>query len=302
MKVMPLLALCLAGSAAAAQTPPGKVAPPIIKAITAPSEDLMLAFARPGRIAKVLVREGQHVKAGQLLAQIEDSVERVQSALLKAKAENTTAIKAAELRLARGQAVLKKVQEAYDANAAPKRELEDARIDAAMAQLDLELAQFNHQQDQGRYQEALLALERMRLLSPVEAEVERVYVQVGEVVGAPRTGQAGGRPGAPAAVVRLVRTDPLWIDVPAPTRYARGLAPGQTARVRFADAPSPVKARIIRVSKVADAASETLEVRLELPNPTGRPAGEHVTVRFPAGKKATPRAKANSPNSGNVSR
>ena len=39
--------------------------------------------------------------------------------------------------------------------------------------------------------------------------------------------------------------------------------------------------KVIHVSRVADPASETLEVRVELPNPSTRLAGEHVTVTFP---------------------
>ena len=290
MKVMYVFALCLAARPAAADTPAGKHAIEPIKAITAPSEDLTLAFTQPGRIAKVLVREGQHVKAGQLLVQLDDSVERVQLSMLKAKADNVTAIKAAQLRLARKRVVLKKVQEAYDGNAAPERELEDARSDVPIAELDLQLARFNHEQDKARHQEAELLLERMRLLSPVEAEVERLYRRVGEAVGVGEIAEAR------TAVVRLVRIDPLWIDVPTPTGQARRLAPGQAALVRFAEAEPPVEARIVRVSKVADAASETLEVRLELPNPTGRPAGEQVTVRFPAAEKAALAPKGDRPS------
>jgi len=296
MRMMPLLALWLAAPPAAAEAPAAKSPSTPIKAVTAPSEDLTLAFTQPGRIAKVLVREGQHVRAGQLLVQLDDSVERVQVSMLKAKAENIIAVKAAELRLARKRAVLRKVQEAYDSSAAPERELEDARIDAAVAELDLQLARFTHQQDEAKHQEAKLLLERMRLLSPVDAEVERIYRRVGEAVG------GGETTGERAAVVRLVRIDPLWIDVPTPTRQARRLARGQTAQVRFAEAERPVEATILRVSKVADAASETLEVRLELPNPAARPAGEQVTVHFPAAEKAARAPARDGPSAGRNSR
>jgi hypothetical protein len=37
---------------------------------------------------------------------------------------------------------------------------------------------------------------------------------------------------------------------------------------------------------VADAASDTLRVRVEVANPSLRPAGEHVTVSFPLAEKA----------------
>ena len=38
-----------------------------ITAITTPSADITLSFINPGRIAKVLVKQGNHVIAGQLL-------------------------------------------------------------------------------------------------------------------------------------------------------------------------------------------------------------------------------------------
>ena len=277
------VAVSVAGPVAAGDT---DLAAPWLQAITEPSEDLMLAFTRRGTVAKVLVREGDRVKAGQPLVQLDDAMERVQLSLLKAKAENVTAIKAARLRLERTEALLKKVQEAYDANAAPEREIEDARIDVAMARLDLELAQFNHDQDVGRHEEARLGLARMALVSPVAGEVERIYCRRGEVVGGQERGVAK------AGVVRVVRIAPLWVDVPAPTATARKLARGQTAQVRFPGRASPVAAKILRVSKVADAASNLLMVRLEVPNPTARPAGENVTVRLPGPIKSLPKGTA----------
>ena len=60
-----------------------------IAAITRPSEDVTLSFVMPGRIAKVLVKEGDEVKAGQLLVQQDDAAELVQLEQLKAEAEDT---------------------------------------------------------------------------------------------------------------------------------------------------------------------------------------------------------------------
>ncbi|MGD0485508.1 MAG: efflux RND transporter periplasmic adaptor subunit [Gemmatimonadales bacterium] len=241
-----------------------------IKAITAPSEDLTLSFTRPGRLAKVLVREGQHVKAGDLLVQLDDAVERAQWATLKAQADSTTAIRGAQLQLARRQEILRKVQKAHEEQAAPQRELEDAKNDAAMAELALETAQLQHQQDVCKSQEAELTLQRMRLVSPTDGMVERLRARQGESAD------------ALAPVLRLVRVDPLWIDVPAPLALARELREGDPATVRLPGAAVPVAGRVLRVSRVADSASETLEVRVELPNPAARPAGEQATVQFPA--------------------
>ena len=93
-----------------------------------------------------------------------------------------------------------------------------------------------------------------------------------------------------------MRTDPLWIDVPVPLDQAAALAVGRTARVRFPRAASDAAGKVIRISRLADAARETLEVRVEVPNGSARPAGEQVAVTFPATRAATqPAVKAPGP-------
>jgi multidrug efflux pump subunit AcrA (membrane-fusion protein) len=46
-----------------------------------------------------------------------------------------------------------------------------------------------------------------------------------------------------------------------------------------------VEGSIVYVAAVADAASGTLRVRIEVPNKSNRPAGEHVEIIFPASRK-----------------
>jgi RND family efflux transporter MFP subunit len=262
------LILALAPGALAGLPRQAAAAEPV-KAITAPSQDLTLSFTRAGRLDKVLVRQGQKVRAGELLAQLDDSVEQKQLALLKAKADNTTAIQNAQLKSQRAKAVLAKVQNAYASKAAPQRELEDAQLDAAMTEIDVAAARLEHDQDVGKYEQARLDLDRMRLTSPADGEIERVIAKAGESVN------------ALAAVLRLVSVDPLWIDTPVPLDIGRRLSAGCKALVQLPGLAAPAEAKVIHVSRVADPASETLEVRVELPNPSTRLAGEHVTVTFP---------------------
>ena len=87
-------------------------------------------------------------------------------------------------------------------------------------------------------------------------------------------------------MIQLVKTDPLWIDVPVPLTQAKKLTLGQEVLVTFPEA-EPVRSpngRVIHISAVADAASDTLGVRIEVANPLGRPAGERLTVSFAQGK------------------
>lgn len=241
-----------------------------IAAITRPSEDVTLSFVRAGRIAKVFVKDGDEVKAGQLLVQQDDMAERVQLEQLKAEADDTVRIQAAEDQLAQKEVDFHKLEEAFRKRAVSKWDVEHARLDVAMAKLSLELQKFQHRQNGLKYEEARIQLERMRLMSPLAGKIEKTFVKLGESAD------------ALAEVVRIVKIDPLWIEVPAPLETARNLLVGGLATVVFPKGTGqPGKAKIIHIGAVADAASNTLTVRVELPNPAARPAGEHVRVTFP---------------------
>ena len=154
-------------------------------------------------------------------------------------------------------------------------ERDQARLEVEIRRLSLVLEEFDHAQDQRRYEEARLSLEKMEVLSPVDGTVEVLFVEEGESVDGLQQ------------VVHIVDVDPLWVDVPLPLALARGLSVGGAAHVSFGqDGTATQDGEIVYVASVGDAASSTLRVRVELANPTGRPAGERVIVSFPDGPAA----------------
>ena len=248
---------------------------------TRPSRQVTLAFVRPGRIAEMKVKEGQKVRAGQLLARLDDAVERAQLAQLEAAAGDTTRIRAAEAELKQKRVDLKRIEDAFRKNVATQFEVDRARLDVTISTLRLELAKFEHAQDVRKFREAQLQLERMRLVSPIDGRVEKVHVHAGEAVD------------ALGPVVLIVRIDPLWVEAPLPVQRARRLRPGESVRVRWPgqDPGQPGVGKIIYIGSVAD--SGTLLVRAEVPNPTDQPAGLTVKVEFPpAGALAPARTEA----------
>jgi len=85
--------------------------------------------------------------------------------------------------------------------------------------------------------------------------------------------------------VKIARLDPLRIEVFAPIALHGQVAVGQRAVV-VPEAPlnRPLEARVTVVDKVADAASSTFGVRLEISNPGNRvPAGLKCKVRLGEG-------------------
>ncbi len=241
-----------------------------IRAVTNPSADITLSYVQPGRIARVYFKEGGWVEAGQVLVQQDDAVEQIQLAQLEAASEDTTQIQASEASLAQKRVDLQKLEKAAANNAATELEVEYAKLNVTMAELSLQLAKFEHEQAKRKYSELKTQIEKMSLKSPINGRIEKIHVETGESIN------------ALAEVVRVVRIDPLWIDVPVPLLKATTLSHGKTARVKFPD-PNMVsiEGRIIYIAAVADAASSTLRVRIEVPNKSNRPAGEHVEIIFP---------------------
>jgi membrane fusion protein (multidrug efflux system) len=252
---------------------PAATAQDRIEAVTRPSKEAVLAFTMVGKVDEVLVKEGDGVKANEVIMRQDDTVEQAQMDQLKAQAEDKTRLKAAEAQLDQKKVDLKKTEAAFKDGAATGLEVDHARLDVTISQLSLELAQFEIKQAKLKYEQVRLQIERMKLLSPIDGVVERLLVDPGEVTEAAEK------------IAQIVQIDPLWIDVPVPLSRARTLrkdAPGATVEFESADPAKRlvVEGKIIHIAAVADSASGTLTVRVECPNKTHRPAGEHVYVSF----------------------
>jgi len=243
-----------------------------LQGITAPNADITLSFVVAGRVSDVLVQPGTTVEKDQLLVHLYDQPEKIQCQQLKMLSEDRTKIQAAQAELAQKQVDLKKLEQAKAKGAASLWEVEHLFLNVRIAELSLKSAVLEQQQYRQRYDHASSQLVRMRLAAPIDGLVEEVNVEVGESIG------------TLGPVVRVVQNDPLWIDVPVPMAQARDLKLGQDAWITFPGATSDASpnGRIINISAVADAASETLGIRIEVPNPLKRPAGERVAVAFTA--------------------
>jgi len=268
-----LLAAGLVAPLATGESPgrPTPTAPAVgIEWQTRPSADVMLKFVQPGRVAEVLIKDGDRVKPGDVLVRLDDEAERVKLKQLKAVADDELHVKAAEAQLDQQRADLKKLEWAGKEGAATEWEIEHQRLEVKIGEWSLQKARFNRERAYEDYEQVRAQLDRMTMKSPISGRVEFVFVEVGESVE------------ALGDVVRLVKIDPLWTDVPIPLAHARRLKVGDTLQVVFQESGGVgIPGRIIHIAALADAAAETLMIRLEVANPKGRPAGERVRVLVP---------------------
>ena len=254
------------------------------KAIARASEDITVSSTMPVRVAKVFVKDGDTVKPGDALVQLDDAAERVQMAQLKAEADDGTRVEAAEAQLAQKKIDLAGIVEARSKSAATELELQHAKLEVTISGLSLRLAKFEHSQNQLKYKQAAVQVSRLLLSVPRSEKdkpedtfkVFKVFVSRGESVDRLKE------------VIRIIKIDPLQIDVPVPENVVETLKlkVKQTALVIFPNIKGAgSKGTIIYVADEIDAASGTQTVRVEIPNPSGKPAGKKVSVRFsPAAK------------------
>ena len=240
-----------------------------VMAVTIPSADVTLSFIQPGQIANVRIREGDLVKENQVLVQQDNAAEKEQLSMIREESEDTTQIEAQQAHLAQKREYLKSLEWAAERGAATEAEIEDAKLEVRIAEFSLQTARFNQEQNKRKYREARIRMDHMSMKSPITGRVEKVEVEVGESIN------------GLTSAVRVVQTNPLWIDVHVPLEKGRTLSLNQTAQIVFPGFEQNVmKGKIIFISTVADAASSTLRARIEVPNKSNRPAGQQVSVLF----------------------
>jgi len=269
---------------AAAAVSPVAIAAGQITAFTRANKDRTLSFVNDGRVAEVFVEEGQAVTKGQVLARLDDTVEQLQLEQLKAEAEDNTRVKAHRAELEQKQAYLTELEERQGSGAVTKWEIKKAQLDVVIAQANFGLAELEHRNSQLKYDQAKAAIDRMRLISPIDGTVEEVRLHPGESARAladvaNRTGESSR---APADTIRVVQIEPLWVKAPVPLSQATRLTLGGDALVTFTGPRGDtVTGTITHIGAVADYASYTLTVHVRLPDGLNRPAGEEVTITFP---------------------
>jgi RND family efflux transporter MFP subunit len=255
---LPVLLLSLSAFAADSTTP--------IEAVTKPSQDVVLSFTHPGRVAELLVKEGDTVKAGQIVAKQDDTEEQAALDVAQAQADDNTRYEAQEKVQAQKQ---KAYENKKSSRAASQSEIDEALLDVEVAKANVRLSNFEHVQDGRKALQARATLEKTRLKTPIAGIVEQTMVKAGESVDTQSM-----------KVMRIVNIDPLWIEVPVPFSLARTLKNDSSASIVFSNKEKR-EGKVIHVATVADSASDTLLVRVEVKNDAKTPAGERVSVSFP---------------------
>ena len=242
----------LAGAIAFATPPQGVLAAADagkLECLVEPYRKVAVSSSVPGVLDEVKVDRGDVVKKGQVLASLVSGVERAQFELAKSKA-------------AFAERKVERNREMYRKQLISIGEKDELETQWEIFKLEL--------------REAEERLKQRTILSPCDGVVAKRMSSAGEFV-------------QEKPILDLVQLNPLRVEVVVPVSLYGKIKVGMTGMVEW-EAPigGTYPATVKIVDSVVDAASGTIGVRLELPNPNLKlPAGTKCSVRFPAATGTT---------------
>jgi RND family efflux transporter MFP subunit len=235
-----------------------------------PKMVLKLGTSVPGLISEVLVDRGAIVKKGDVVARLDSSVEEASLTLAQARATNDSAVRSGRAKLDFQKRKAERTTELRKNDNIAISTAEEAETAAKVADGELHEAEVNLQLAQLELVRTRELLKQRTIRSPIDGIVVERTLGPGEYIF------------DQAHLLTVAQIDPLSVEVFVPLTQFGRIHPGVSAEVYPEDpVGGSYAATVTVVDQVFDAASATIGVRLELPNPDyALPAGLKCQVRF----------------------
>ncbi len=227
-----------------------------------PEEVVELGSPVIGVLESILVERGDRVEKNQIVAQLMDRVEVRAMELARSRAKDQAELQAAIAASEHAKREQRRVGTMLNKKLVSRQVVDKAITEAALAEHKLEQARANLKNSKLELKLAMAQVNQRALRSPISGVVSERYLSPGQRV-------------QDQPVLKIVRIDPLRVEVIVPAEHYNRFKPGQMATVtpqlRGFEAE---QARIKIIDRMIDPGSNTFRVTLELPNPEHRiPAG-----------------------------
>jgi multidrug efflux pump subunit AcrA (membrane-fusion protein) len=273
--------------AASLLTPPASAAStsPAIPTVVAPASvqaffSTDLYAKESGYVSQVNADIGDHVKAGQVLAVIDDpelhqQAAKAQAAVAQANAALIMARRQfdalqADLTLAR--ITLKRQEDLFAGKALTDQQIDEARAKTDVSNMDAEVgrakisaAEADLRSADAEQQRIKALLGYTRLVAPFDGVITRRTLNPGDLVQAATTTHL-------QPLFTCQKLDQMRVFADVPEASASAISPGTPVQIKLygANAPSTLQATVTRTAHALDPATRTLRVEIDLPNPAER--------------------------------
>ena len=238
-----------------------------------PAQTVEVGSPGTGLLERVLVRRGDRVAQGQVVAVLESRAEAAATELARLKSEARGPLQAARDKMEFAQRKFQRRSDMAAQKLGSDQDRDDAGAELAQARAELLLAQEAVQQAKQEYQQQSSMLNLRTVRSPFNGVVVDQMLFPGEIVD----GSGNKR-----SIVKLAQLDPLRVRVIVPLKFFGSVKPGGRFEITPELGPQGVQFATVRaVDKLVDAASGTFTVIAEMPNrQLDIPAGVRCKARF----------------------
>ena len=239
-----------------------------------PNQIVELRSPVEGVIHSVLVKRGDRVQAGQVLVQLDSSVEQSSVELARYRAQVSGRLQSARNRLEYASKKFERSQELHNKEFVAAQARDEAQAEKLLAESAYKEVQEELEVARLEFRQASEALNRRSLRSPFEGVVMDRLLNPGDLAES----GTGRKP-----ILKLAQVKPLRVEVVLPIEAYGQIKRLSTAEITPEALGGSYKATVTIVDSVFDAASGTFGVRLELPNSASAlPAGVRCKADFPA--------------------
>jgi RND family efflux transporter MFP subunit len=229
-----------------------------------------LSSSMQGTLSKILVKRGDHVQAGQVVAELESEVEQAMYEAADLRAKSDAVIRARAAEKVNAARKLDRQRQLMAKSVISPQILEDAETAAEVAKFAEEQAKLDQQLAGSETKRLHATIERRTVRSPVDGVVTKVDLHEGEFADPPVT----------LATIAEIR--PLLAEIYLPVEVYPHVQIGMNFEIRPQDPiGGTYVAPILTKDPQIDSASGTFRVTLKLANTDEAiPAGIRCTVRF----------------------
>jgi RND family efflux transporter MFP subunit len=215
-----------------------------------------------GALTAVLIEEGEHVEAGQVLARLDETAQQASLAQAQAQTQAAQALLVQyQAQVAQSQRDLQRMQDMVGRKLVSQQAMEQARtlVETQSAQVETQRKQI--QLTQAAVQSAQVQLDYCTVHAPFSGVVIAKSAQVGEIISPFSAGGGFTRTG----VGTIVDMDSLEIEVDVNEAYINRVVAGHPVDAVLNAYPDwKIPAHVIAIIPTADRSKATVKVRIAL--------------------------------------
>jgi RND family efflux transporter MFP subunit len=230
------------------------------RGITEPFRDANVSATVSGTVVAVKVKEGQFVREGETVIELDNSLEALEVERRKLVAESTAEVDAARARVKTLKADLESTRKLYEGTKSVSLDdLQKKELESDLAQAELERLLVAEKREDLEYRIAQAQLAKRFITAPFDGVVVEILLEEGEGCNPQQT------------LFRIVDTRKCRLVVHMEQAPALRMKLGRqvSLKIQEADGPVAVRGTVEFVSPLVDASSGLREVKVVFENPEG---------------------------------